>query len=85
MENKAKEMFSSFENIGISLVGYHGEMDISSREDSYLQWKSNKVQVIVATKAFGMGIDKADIRHIIKLVLPYFIIQLIFLMPMLGS
>ena len=40
-------------------------MDISSREDSYLQWKSNKVQVIVATKAFGMGIDKADIRHVL--------------------
>ena len=45
---------------------YHGEMDISSREDSYLQWKSNKVQVIVATEAFGMGIDKANIRYIIR-------------------
>ena len=32
----------------------------------YMQWKSNKVQVIVATKAFGMGIDKADIRHMIR-------------------
>ena len=34
-------------------------MDISLREDANMQWKSNKVQVIVATKAFGMGNDKA--------------------------
>ena len=60
------KIISSFQSIGISSVGYHGEMDISSREDAYMQWKSNKVQVIVATKAFGMGIDKADIRHIIR-------------------
>ena len=60
------KIISGFESIGISSVGYHGEMDISSREDAYMQWKSNKVQVIVATKAFGMGIDKADIRHVIR-------------------
>ena len=59
------KIISGFESIGVSSVGYHGEMDISSR-DAYMQWKSNKVQVIVATKAFGMGIDKADIRHVIR-------------------
>ena len=64
------KIVSSFKNIGVSSVGYHGEMDVSSREDSYLQWKSNKVQVIVATKAFGMGIDKAYIKHVIRNSVP---------------
>ena len=41
-------------------------MDISSREDSYLQWQSNKVQVVVTTVSFGLGIDKADVRHVIR-------------------
>ena len=40
-------------------VGYHGEMDIPSRRDSYLRWKYAEVNTIVATKAFGMGIDHA--------------------------
>ena len=60
------KIISGFESIGISSIGYHGEMDVSSRENAYMQWKSNNVQVIVATKAFGMDIDKADIRHVIR-------------------
>ena len=47
-------------------VGYHGEMDVPSRRESYTKWKSGQVQTIVATKAFGMGIDKPDIRHVIR-------------------
>ena len=47
-------------------MGYHGEMDAPSRRESYLRWKTGEVKVIVATKAFGMGIDKADIRHVIR-------------------
>lgn len=50
---------------GIEAVGYHGEMDSPSRLESYMKWKSSEVKVIVATKAFGMGIDKSDIRHIV--------------------
>ena len=60
------KIISGFESIGVSSIGYHGEMDVSSRENAYMQWKSNNVQVIVATKAFGKGIDKADIRHVIR-------------------
>ena len=47
-------------------VGYHGEMDAPSRHKSYIKWKSGQVQTIVATKAFGMGIDKPDIRHVVR-------------------
>ena len=60
------KIISGFESIGVSSIGYHWEMDVSSRENAYMQWKSNNVQVIVAIKEFGMGIDKADIRHVIR-------------------
>ena len=31
-----------------------------------MKWKTDKVKVMVATSAFGMGIDKQDIRHIVR-------------------
>jgi len=56
--------------VGVEAVGYHGEMDAPSRQESYLKWKSGQVQTIVATKAFGMGIDKPDIRHVVRSGVP---------------
>ena len=57
---------SALGELGINAVGYHGELDAPSRHESYLKLKSNEVKVIVATKAFGMGINKPDIRHIVR-------------------
>lgn len=57
---------SSLADLGIEAVGYYGEMDPRERQESYKQWKSGQVNVMVATKAFGMGIDKGDIRHVIQ-------------------
>ena len=57
---------SALQEVGVEAVGYHGEMDIPTRQESYLKWKSGDVKTIVATKAFGMGIDKANIRHVIR-------------------
>ena len=57
---------SALQEVGVDAVGYHGEMDAPSRRESYMKWKSGQVQTIVATKAFGMGIDKPDIRHVIR-------------------
>ena len=56
---------SSLADLGIDAVGYYGEMHPRERQESYLKWKSGQVKVMVATKAFGMGIDKSDIRHVI--------------------
>ncbi len=56
---------NSLDDLGIKAVGYHGEMDSGSRYESHKRWKSGNAQIIVATKAFGMGIDKADIRNVI--------------------
>ena len=59
-------MISSLLEIGIDAVGYHGEMDPSERLEAYAKWSSGTVNIIVATKAFGMGIDKPDIRNVIR-------------------
>ena len=57
---------SALSDLGVEAVGYHGEMDAHSRQESYTKWKSGEVKIIVATKAFGMGIDKSNIRNVIR-------------------
>jgi len=51
-------------------VAYHGEMDVKSRDVSYRKWKSGEIKIMVATTAFGMGINKGDIRHVIRYGVP---------------
>lgn len=50
---------SSLADLGIEVIGYYGEMDPRERQESYKQWKSGLVNVMVARKA--MGIDKGNI------------------------
>ncbi|KAH9753588.1 ATP-dependent DNA helicase q1 [Citrus sinensis] len=45
---------------GISADYYHADMDINAREKVHMRWSKNKLQVIVGTVAFGMGINKPD-------------------------
>ncbi|MEL6191247.1 MAG: ATP-dependent DNA helicase RecQ [Bacteroidota bacterium] len=56
---------------GISTTGYHGGMPHSERDKVQQAWIDNKVQVMVATNAFGMGIDKPDVRFVIHFNLPF--------------
>ncbi|RYF70461.1 MAG: ATP-dependent DNA helicase RecQ, partial [Cytophagaceae bacterium] len=55
---------------GISAANYHAGMPMDERSRSQEQWKNNKVQVMVATSAFGMGIDKPDVRFVIHKDVP---------------
>ncbi|KAL1204974.1 ATP-dependent DNA helicase Q-like 2 [Cardamine amara subsp. amara] len=50
---------------GISADYYHADMDVNMREKVHMQWSKNKLQVIVGTVAFGMGINKPDVRFVI--------------------
>nr|GMC50920.1 mediator of RNA polymerase II transcription subunit 34 isoform X1 [Ipomoea batatas] len=50
---------------GISADYYHADMDVYAREKVHLRWSSGKLQVIVGTVAFGMGINKPDVRFVI--------------------
>ena len=55
---------------GISATFYHAGLDNAVKEERQQKWKNNEVRVIVATNAFGMGIDKPDVRLIVHLDVP---------------
>jgi RecQ family ATP-dependent DNA helicase len=55
---------------GLSVVAYHAGMEEAERTRAQDDFMSGRVQMIVATNAFGMGIDKADIRFVIHYHLP---------------
>ena len=53
-----------------SALPYHAGMSFKERRDVQDAWIKNKAQIVVATNAFGMGIDKPDVRFVIHLSLP---------------
>jgi ATP-dependent DNA helicase RecQ len=58
------------ETKGITATYYHGGISNSEKETNMNQWLNNQKQVMVATNAFGMGIDKPDVKTVIHLNLP---------------
>ncbi|NER11925.1 RecQ family ATP-dependent DNA helicase [Leptobacterium flavescens] len=54
----------------VSASYYHGGISTEEKNKRLELWLQNKVQVMVATNAFGMGIDKADVRTVIHIQLP---------------
>ena len=57
-------------NEGYSAAGYHGGMEKDDREFVQNNWISGKTKIIVATNAFGMGIDKPDVRFVFHYSMP---------------
>ena len=54
----------------ISAASYHAGIEIGKREVIQQQWIENSTRVIVATNAFGMGVNKLDVRLVVHLNLP---------------
>jgi ATP-dependent DNA helicase RecQ len=67
---KTKEIAQLLQNNRISADYYHAGLEMDEREKKQTDWKSGKTSVIVATNAFGMGIDKADVRFVVHLDIP---------------
>lgn len=55
---------------GVSALPYHAGLDHESRTRTQEAWLRNKARVVVATNAFGMGIDKPDVRFVVHLDVP---------------
>ena len=57
-------------NNHISANYYHGGLNADQRDKRQKNWTNNNTRVMVATNAFGMGIDKSDVRLVVHLDLP---------------
>jgi ATP-dependent DNA helicase RecQ len=67
---KVEELAETLKVNGISVLPYHAGMDSAVRTENQDRFLMEKVQVIVATIAFGMGIDKPDVRFVIHYDMP---------------
>lgn len=59
------ELANKLSQLGIRAAAYHAQLSIEQRNRAYQAWFNNRLQVIVATIAFGMGINKLDVRFVI--------------------
>ena len=67
---QTREISDLFRTNRISADYYHAGLSSKTRSERQENWKSGKCRVIVSTNAFGMGIDKADVRFVIHLETP---------------
>ncbi len=64
------EINTYLENKGFKSTYYHGGLSNNEKEKHVNEWFNNQKQIMVATNAFGMGIDKSDVKTVIHVNLP---------------
>ncbi|XP_044175521.1 ATP-dependent DNA helicase Q5-like isoform X4 [Acropora millepora] len=65
-----EEVASRLIRKGLSAKAYHAGLKAAKRDEIQQEWMDGKVQVIVATISFGMGVDKASVRFVVHWTLP---------------
>lgn len=67
---KTRETAEFLQQHGISADFYHAGLDGPTRDRKQQEWMNGKTRIIVSTNAFGMGIDKPDVRFVIHIDIP---------------
>ena len=67
---KTEELSAFLTANGVSASFYHAGLGQQSRTDRQEKWKSDQIRVMVCTNAFGMGIDKPDVRFVVHFDVP---------------
>ena len=67
---RTKEMAELLNKQGISATFYHAGLDSDVKDIRQKNWQNDEIRVMVATNAFGMGIDKSDVRMVIHIDCP---------------
>lgn len=67
---RTQEIASLLKAQGIEASFYHAGLEAQVRQERQAAWKNNQTTVMVCTNAFGMGIDKPDVRTVIHVGLP---------------
>lgn len=67
---RTKEISDLLNDVGISSTFYHAGLDSATKDQRQHDWQADRVRVMVATNAFGMGIDKPDVRIVLHIDCP---------------
>jgi len=67
---RTQEIATLLQAQGIDANFYHAGLDVTTRQERQAAWKNNQMPVMVCTNAFGMGIDKPDVRTVIHVGIP---------------
>ena len=67
---KVEEVAETIHSWGLKCIAYHGGMSDQEREDTQNAFISRKADIAVATNAFGMGIDRSDVRFVVHFEIP---------------
>ena len=67
---RTKEIADLLNQNGITALNYNAGLDAEVRDERQEQWQNDQVRVMVATNAFGMGIDKSNVRLVIHMDCP---------------
>lgn len=67
---RVEEVAETLNSWGVKCIGYHGGMTEEEREETQNRFISRRMDVAVATNAFGMGIDRSDVRFVVHFEVP---------------